>query len=155
MNPVYMFTSTEGRIARQTYWIGIVIITLVGVPAVGAALYFGGGTAAAITNLFFLWCGFALSVKRAQDRNRHYLFVAALFGLSALLTTIQASTKMSITDKMMDPSGVPQLLAAIVLVLLFGYLVFLFIELGCLRGTVGPNKYGPDPLPTAPAQAGA
>ena len=28
--------------------------------------------------------------------------------------------------------------------------VWAFVELGCLRGTIGPNRYGPDPLePTA------
>jgi uncharacterized membrane protein YhaH (DUF805 family) len=24
--------------------------------------------------------------------------------------------------------------------------IWAFVELGCLRGTAGPNKYGPDPL---------
>jgi uncharacterized membrane protein YhaH (DUF805 family) len=32
----------------------------------------------------------------------------------------------------------------------FGITVWAFIELGCLRGTRGPNRYGPDPL-SAPA----
>src|SRR5262249_41164553 len=31
-----------------------------------------------------------------------------------------------------------------------------FVELGCLRGTVGPNQYGPDPLaPPAPTSTTA
>jgi uncharacterized membrane protein YhaH (DUF805 family) len=29
----------------------------------------------------------------------------------------------------------------------FAITVWAFVELGCLRGTVGPNRYGPDPLP--------
>jgi uncharacterized membrane protein YhaH (DUF805 family) len=149
MNPIYMFTKTEGRIARQTYWIGIVIITLVGVPTIVAAAFVAGGTGAAIANLFFLWCGFALSVKRAQDRNLHYLFVAAYFGLLALLTSVQASTKGGISDKMMDPSIAPRILVGIVSVVFIAYVVFLFVQLGCLRGTIGPNKYGPDPLQQA------
>jgi uncharacterized membrane protein YhaH (DUF805 family) len=32
----------------------------------------------------------------------------------------------------------------------FGITVWAFVELGCLRGTMGPNRYGPDPL-SAPA----
>ena len=32
----------------------------------------------------------------------------------------------------------------------FGITVWAFVELGCLRGTVGSNRYGPDPL-SAPA----
>ncbi len=154
MNPIYMFTSVEGRIPRKTYWIGIVIISVVGVPALFVGALLGGNTGAAIANLFFLWCGFALSVKRVQDRNRNYLFVAAYFGLLALLTSVQAGTKGGISDKMMDPSVAPRVLLVLVSVLFLGYVVFLFIELGCRRGTVGPNKYGPDPLQQAAAPAG-
>jgi uncharacterized membrane protein YhaH (DUF805 family) len=29
--------------------------------------------------------------------------------------------------------------------------IWSFVELGCLRGTVGPNQHGPDPLGTQPA----
>jgi uncharacterized membrane protein YhaH (DUF805 family) len=29
--------------------------------------------------------------------------------------------------------------------------VWAFVELGCLRGTTGPNRFGPDPLQRAPA----
>jgi uncharacterized membrane protein YhaH (DUF805 family) len=28
----------------------------------------------------------------------------------------------------------------------FAITVWAFVELGCLRGTVGPNRFGPDPL---------
>jgi uncharacterized membrane protein YhaH (DUF805 family) len=31
----------------------------------------------------------------------------------------------------------------------FGILIWAVIELGCLRGTPGANRYGPDPLVTA------
>jgi len=33
-------------------------------------------------------------------------------------------------------------------VISFAISVWAFVELGCLRGTVGPNRYGPDPLST-------
>ena len=29
--------------------------------------------------------------------------------------------------------------------------IWFFIELGCLRGTIGANQYGPDPLAAAQA----
>jgi uncharacterized membrane protein YhaH (DUF805 family) len=29
----------------------------------------------------------------------------------------------------------------------FAITIWAFVELGCLRGTIGPNRYGPDPLP--------
>jgi uncharacterized membrane protein YhaH (DUF805 family) len=142
MNPFYLFTSVEGRIPRQTYWLGILAITLVGVPTIALAAYLFGGTSGAIANLFFLWCGFALSVKRAQDRNMHYLFVAAYFALVAVVTNLTASQQ-----KMM--SGVAneqQPLVVVVSLVFLAYVIFLFVQLGLRRGTVGANKYGPDPL---------
>jgi uncharacterized membrane protein YhaH (DUF805 family) len=33
-------------------------------------------------------------------------------------------------------------------VISFAISVWAFVELGCLLGTVGPNRYGPDPLST-------
>lgn len=142
MNPLYLFTSVEGRISRKTYWLGILAITVVGLPAIALATLLGGGTAGAITNLLFLWCGFALSVKRAQDRNRHYFFVAAYFAFLAVITNLSASQ-----TKMMDRMATEQqTLLGVVSILFVGYVIFLFIELGLRRGTAGPNRYGADPL---------
>lgn len=59
MNFLYLFTSVEGRIGRRTYWLGIILITVIGVPVIALITFFGGGTAGAIANLAFLWCGFA------------------------------------------------------------------------------------------------
>jgi uncharacterized membrane protein YhaH (DUF805 family) len=30
-----------------------------------------------------------------------------------------------------------------------GISIWMFVELGCLPGTRGPNQYGPDPIPSA------
>lgn len=144
MNPVQLFTSVDGRIPRQMYWLGIVAITVIGLPTIGLAAYLGGGTAGAIANLFFLWCGFALSAKRAQDRGRHYLFVAAYFALLAFVTSLSANQSKMMGRMAAEPS--PFLI--VVSLLFVSYVIFLFIELGLRRGTVGPNRYGPDPLET-------
>lgn len=146
MNPLYLFTSVEGRIGRRTYWLGIVIITLIGVPVIALATFLGGGTAGAIANLLFLWCGFALSVKRAQDRNMHYLFVAGYFALVAIVTNLTASQTEMMTGVANEQ---PPLVVAVSLFLL-AYVIFLFVQLGLRRGTIGPNRYGPDPLEHQP-----
>jgi len=142
MNPIQLFTSVDGRIPRQTYWLGILAITVIGLPVIVLAAYLGGGTAGAIANLFFLWCGFALSAKRAQDRGKNYLFVAGIFALAAFLTNLAASQAAMMGKMAAEPS--PLLL--VVFLLFVAYVLFLFIELGLRRGTVGPNRYGPDPL---------
>ena len=148
MNPFYLFTRVEGRIPRQTYWLGILAITVVGLPVIALAAFFGGGTAGAIANLFFLWCGFALSAKRAQDRDRHYRCVAAYFALVAIRTNLSASQSKTIGRMASEQ----QPLLVIVSLIFLAYVIFLFIELGLRRGTVGPNKYGPDPLETTQQQ---
>lgn len=145
MNPFYLFTSVEGRIGRRTYWLGILLITVIGVPVIALTTLLGGGTAGAIANLFFLWCGFALSVKRAQDHNMHYLFIAAYFALVAVVTNLTASQ----TKMMTGMASQQQPLVVAVSLFFLAYVIFLFVQLGLRRGTVGPNKYGPDPLEIA------
>lgn len=142
MNPVTLFTSVDGRITRQTFWLGILAITVVGLPVIGVAAVIGGATAGAIANLVFLWAGFALSAKRAQDRGRHYLFIAAYFGLVAILTNLSTSQAKMMGRMASEPTP----LLVVVSLFFLGYVIFLFIELGIRRGTVGRNQYGPDPL---------
>jgi uncharacterized membrane protein YhaH (DUF805 family) len=146
MNPLQLFTNVDGRIPRQTYWLGILAITVVGLPTILAATALGGGTAGAIANLFFLWCGFALSAKRAQDRGKHYLFIAAYFALLAFLTSLSTSQAKMMGRMASEPSP----LLVVVSLLFLAYVIFLFIELGLRRGTAGPNRYGPDPLEATP-----
>ena len=150
MNPVQLFTNVEGRISRQIFWLGILAITVVGVPIVVAVASIGGGTAGAIANLVFLWCGFALSAKRAQDRNRHYLIVAGIFGIFAMLTNLAVSQ----AKAMGKMASEQQILLGIVTLLFLAYFVFLLVDLGLRRGTVGPNKYGEDPLESVTPPAG-
>jgi len=142
MTALQFFTSVEGRITRQQFWLGIIAITFVGSPIVGLAALAGGATAGAIVNLAFLWCGFAISVRRAHDRDRHYLFVAAYFALVAIVTSMSASQ----TKAMDRMASEQQPLFVIVSLIFLGYMLFLFVDLGLRRGTVGANRYGPDPL---------
>lgn len=145
MNLVSLFVGTEGRITRKQFWLGILAIFLIGTPLQLGAAFVGGPTAFGIVNLMFLWIGFALSAKRAQDRNRHYFIVAAYFAIAALVSSFAtASTSMA-----MGMSDGQQAILAVLSLGFLGYVIYLFVELGCLRGTMGPNKYGPDPLEPA------
>ena len=38
-------------------------------------------------------------------------------------------------------------------IIVFVVSIWFFVELGCLRGTVGSNQYGPDPLGAVPVPA--
>jgi uncharacterized membrane protein YhaH (DUF805 family) len=90
-----------------------------------------------------------LTVKRLHDRNRSGYF-AALFVVPLVLDLV--------TVIALDPAN-QDLLHRVAGVILLGRAIWivigmwLFIELFCLRGTVGPNQHGPDPVAEVPAPA--
>ena len=48
----------------------------------------------------------------------------------------------------MSASDIP---ALILMLASIGLSIWGFVEIACLKGTTGPNTYGPDPLPAAAA----
>src|SRR5262245_34075406 len=139
VNLKYLLTDLDGRIGRRPYWMGIVPLVVI-----GAALYLigygaAGETLAVILSLIVLYPAFALNVKRAHDRGRPTWVVVVLFIMLIAIYVMQL-LKLSQTD-----DG-PTTLYLAVLVPCLLLALYLFVEFGCLRGTVGPNQYGSDPL---------
>ncbi len=101
------------------------------------------------TGTFFIihlvpWAGFALNllttlplllitVKRRHDRGNSGADAGVILILNLLLSLISAAGW---------STGVVQWLIGFDTL---AYL-YLFVVSGCLKGTVGPNQYGPDPL---------
>src|SRR5207244_10023273 len=92
--------------------------------------------------------GIFVAIKRLHDRDKSgwwlllfYIAPSVLFGLGAVIWIIGIAA---------DASGAATGIAFVFFAAGFALSVWAFIELGCLRGTVGPNRYGPDPL--APEQ---
>ena len=154
---IVQWLSFRGRIGRKTYWLAyflplVVISTSVNVLESMLGVPVDLGTqladlvkAAPISTavwLLFLWPWMAASVKRLHDRDRsgwmiaaYYLFIITYSGFLGLAATM-----------IEKPSG------AIAIVMIVGFLlamiisIWLLIEIGFLRGTSGPNQFGPDPL---------
>jgi len=127
------FTSFEGRINRQKWWLGVIVLTIAqwvimfvlgmffgaAVPAevdpnamgYGASFQLGAvGTIILLVIMIpFIWAGLALSAKRWHDRGKSAWWI--LIGLIPLIGAI-----------------------------------WTLVENGFLKGTEGPNQYGPDPL---------
>jgi uncharacterized membrane protein YhaH (DUF805 family) len=154
--------SFYGRINRAKYWAGVlawtvlflVLITTVIVLFIndfmalqnaseGEILTYILGRGLAIFLIFVLVSivgfvsGLALGVKRLHDRDKSGWWILVFYVLPEVLSGITQTSESSAVV------GVGSL-ALIVLV------IWAFIELGCLRGTPGPNRFGPDPLATAP-----
>jgi uncharacterized membrane protein YhaH (DUF805 family) len=71
--------------------------------------------------------GVFVGIKRLHDRDKSGWWLLLFYLVPALLN------EMSNTSMLFS-------LASLAIS------IWAFVELGCLRGTAGPNKYGPDPL---------
>jgi len=139
MDWVYLFNSFDGRISRRTFWIGIAVLLVAEITAHLAAEALQGDRLSAIIDLAFIYPEFAVAAKRAHDRDLPIWILIVFFGGGAVLDLL---TVMDLTGSAEQPSVLSLFIAVPFTVLL----VALMIELGLRRGTIGPNRYGPDPV---------
>jgi uncharacterized membrane protein YhaH (DUF805 family) len=139
MDWVYLFNSFEGRIGRQTFWIGIAILVPAELLAHFVAEALQGDRLSAIVDLAFTYPEFAIAAKRAHDRDLPIWILIVFFGGGAVLDLL---TVLGLAGSTEQPSVLSLFIAVPFTVLL----VALMIELGFRRGTIGPNRYGPDPV---------
>ena len=91
----------------------------------------------------YLVFALAVTVKRLHDRNMSaWWLVPFVFGPNLLHPAINSDIH--------NRLGAPPILQLLVSLLVLGTSIWAFVELGCLRGTVGENRYGPDPLGGSP-----
>jgi len=136
----YLFTSLDGRINRKPYWLAALVLFVISM-VVQLGVYFAAGIQAMmIVGLAFFWPGFALAVKRAHDRNRPTWLVIGFFAL-VLVTQFMQIAGIHENDPG-EPTGAFQVLSIVVAV----YAIYAVIDWGFLKGTSGPNQFGPDPL---------
>jgi uncharacterized membrane protein YhaH (DUF805 family) len=140
----YLFTSLDGRINRAKWWagmvilavlnivIGYIIISLFGMNFLGRLLSF-------LIGLVFLYFSYVVSAKRFQDRDKPGIMAA--YGIGALVVTGLLGA-LGLTG---DPAH-PNALGWICTLVNLGVGIWFLIELGILKGTPGPNRFGGDPL---------
>jgi uncharacterized membrane protein YhaH (DUF805 family) len=126
-----MFTNMNGRIGRQSWWLGLIALMVVEwIIIFVLSMLFGqsvtqevtdggfsyssnltpvGSIIALIVMIPFIWAGLCVSAKRWHDRGKSAWWI--LIGLVPIIGGI-----------------------------------WTLVECGFLRGTDGPNQYGPDPL---------
>lgn len=87
----------------------------------------------------------AVGAKRLHDRNRSGWWI---------ILFLYAPWALSVFQVVLLPRGVhganlaPALATTLSAFVVFGLEIWAFVELYCLRGTVGQNRFGPDPLGT-------
>ena len=148
----YLYTSFDGRINRKPYWIGTIILAVVILVISFVAGMFMGVSITApdfrfkllslVLGVLLLYPAAALMVKRLHDRDRP-AWLAALFLASGLIKSV--TDVIGVTGNPVSPNPLDALLNLITFI--FG--IWAFVELGCLRGSAGTNRHGPDPLGSA------
>ena len=176
-NLVSDLTTTTGRIGRQRWWIGTLIVAVIyvvisllilpmvgfGIPnptvvpaadgnpaAINDMILAGvrnAGWAGVVMTLIFAYPAYALGVKRRHDRDSNgmdfiiYLILAVILQLTQALGLGYEAVQVG-TAVVAAPNTLFSVLAAIVGILA----IYLLVVVGFLKGTTGPNRYGPDPL---------
>jgi uncharacterized membrane protein YhaH (DUF805 family) len=144
------YFSLRGRISRSQYWLRFflpvfIIVLILDVIAVGGR---GRGLEVLprIFQLIIIWPGIAMLVKRIHDRNKSGALVWLLYGpgIPAIVLAIAAIAAAAAGDR---ETALGLSVALVVLWIWVGLVgVWFFIEFGCMRGTIGANRFGPDPV---------
>ncbi len=139
MNWLYLFNSFHGRIGRQTFWVALILTIVAQLAGQAIADQLQGDRLSAIVDLVFTYPQFAVTIKRAHDRNMPDWVLIAFFAANAFLDLL-------VVLDLAGTSEHPNLLSLAVAIPLTVVGVALLVELGFRKGTEGPNQYGPDPL---------
>ncbi len=134
----YLMLSFEGRIGRAAFWIAGIALTFISVSGQYMALMLDGEKLAAIVWLLFLYPTLAITIKRLHDRDRPNATIIMLYGPAFALTLLDMLD--------IDTGDDGMSLSALLQLMVMASSLWLFIDLGCLRGTRGPNAHGPDPV---------
>ena len=81
----------------------------------------------------FLWIYLATAIKRLHDRDRSGWWIVPLFVVPGLFTQF--------SDLLPDSNWVLPIVLVMQILWLLG-----LVEMFCLRGSLGSNRFGPDPL---------
>ena len=144
MSMTQLLFSFHGRLNRKPYWtiviatavvfILLLLLALAMIREYGLEFLLVSIAILVILYVPLIWIGLALGAKRLHDRDKSAWWLLVFYAAPGILST---------AGNRMEEVGF-----IILHIISFGISVWAFVELGCLRGTPGPNRYGPDPLDT-------
>ena len=139
----FMF-GAGGRINRGKYWKSMLIFCIAGLFA-GMILLTAAGIAAplfivALVVVLIPWLiwGFSIHTERLHDRDKSAWWLVVFF--------LAPGVAGSLADVPLFHGATALALHYVRALVAFALTVWGFIEIGCLRGTAGPNRYGANPL---------
>jgi uncharacterized membrane protein YhaH (DUF805 family) len=130
--------SFRGRINRAIYWLTTLALLAILIALAFVAIMSGGFGALIVLLLIsyipLLWIGLAIGAKRLHDPDKSAWWLLVFYVLPSVLQ--------GIAEQAGGIGFVFNLAGAAIA-------IWGIVELGFLRGTDGPNQYGPDPLQPA------
>jgi uncharacterized membrane protein YhaH (DUF805 family) len=140
MNPFDLLFGFQGRVNRAKFW----VMTLIYVIAMSVIWFFNATFGATIVLYVpIIISAVAVGLKRLHDRDKSGWWLAA-FALPLVLPFIATPLDDLLTPQTATTFTFFQYVSLAII-------VWAAIELGCVRGTIGPNEHGPDPVAPAPA----
>jgi uncharacterized membrane protein YhaH (DUF805 family) len=147
MNFGQLLFGFKGRINRGKYWLAVLIYVIVSLVMATIGYFAEDALSFQLLNLIVSIAatvsGIAVGLKRLHDRDKSgwwllmfYLVPSLLFGIGAL--TFFYGVGADAVGGVIGGTVIS--LAGLAIV------IWAIVELGCLRGTLGPNRFGPDPL---------
>ena len=125
-----MFFSFQGRSNRARWWIGLIVLSVIG--SILGGIFVGGAMA---------------SIYGIDPQNTAAIMAAmtGVFVPASIIGLVMLWPSLALYTKRWHDRGKSGWWTLIILIPIIGG-IWALIELGFLRGTVGPNNYGPDPL---------
>ena len=164
MNFGHILFGFRGRINRAKWWLAVLISIVISLVVTGLVIAINSDAATTVLNIISyiltLWISLAAGAKRLHDLNKSGAWLLLFFGgpiLLLILFVIFAVASVGTAALTSGGAGLsPEALTAMIMqlggiglifvVLWLALAIWALVWLGCLRGTVGPNQYGPDPL---------
>jgi uncharacterized membrane protein YhaH (DUF805 family) len=146
MNIVHVLFGFHGRINRAKFWLAALIYFIaIFFAAVGLAIASEPfkWVAAAIYVLLLI-SSVAVGVKRLHDRDKSGWWLL-LFYVAPVVPSVIGYYLLGGSEA--DGGGIPALTLGFAVLAIN---IWMLVELGCLRGTIGDNQYGPDPVAPQP-----
>jgi len=125
----------QGRVNRGKFWLTVLIyfIAMLVAVALGLLVPVIGLILAIVIYVVIAVSGIFVGIKRLHDRDKSGWWLLVFYLVPGVLSGVGEASGMQIVVMI---TGLISLAIAI----------WMFVELGCLRGTVGDNQYGSDPL---------
>jgi len=141
----HLFFKFDGRVNRAKFWIAALIFAAINVVLAILGYVMDQSVVFQALNsmlgIVILISSIAVGVKRLHDRNKSGWYLLLFYLVPSVLVVIGVLIGAFVEDS--------TIIATVLGLLAFAIAVWAFIEMGCLRGTIGINQYGPDPV--APA----